>query len=241
MLGAALQRTECAAHTPDEVDWEHLPDRCIVAMHWRRSPAFHRFLLERQFEVLVTVRHPLDVLISILHFAQYEPMTRRWLEGEGGNETSLLEADPTSDAFLAYALSGRASALFEISAEWYGIARAIVQYERLVMQPEDTLDRAIRSLGYTAPASIVEIIRAHTIERLRPLSHHHFWRGEPGLWRQLITGDFSRKIYDRHERLFEALGYNCAGDSSVSLEEAKDNWKRLCETDPPREHPAENL
>jgi hypothetical protein len=93
-------------------------------MHWRRSPTFHQFLMERQFEVLVTVRHPLDVLISILHFAQYEPATRRWLDGEGGNETSLLGADPTSEAFLAYALSGRASALFEVSAEWYGIARA---------------------------------------------------------------------------------------------------------------------
>jgi hypothetical protein len=31
-------------------------------------------------------RHPLDILISILHFCQYEPQTSQWIDSRGGSE-----------------------------------------------------------------------------------------------------------------------------------------------------------
>lgn len=109
MLAAALGIVETAAHTPAKIAWESLPPECLVAMHWHRTPDLEKIL--REYRILVTARHPLDVLISILRFAQSHPATTRWLEGEGGNENILIGADPTDAKFLEYALSDRAAAL----------------------------------------------------------------------------------------------------------------------------------
>src|SRR5580658_5969913 len=84
MLAASLEVMEIAAHSPDEIDWDALSEGCLVAMHWHRTSAIQKLLDARAMEVLVTVRHPLDILISILRFCQLEPATARWLEGEGG-------------------------------------------------------------------------------------------------------------------------------------------------------------
>jgi len=126
MLAGCLDMRVTAAHSPAEVNWEALQEDCLLAMHWRHTPEMEAILGE--FEILVTARHPLDVLISILQFSQHEPATARWLEGEGGNENLLMDASPTDKKFLDYALSDRAAALLSVSVEWRERARAVVPY-----------------------------------------------------------------------------------------------------------------
>ena len=228
LVANALKISETAAHTPAEIQWQALPARCIVAMHIRRRPEFAEFLSSQGFTPIVTVRHPLDVLLSILHFSKYEPSTARWLEGIHGDERTLSDADPTSPAFLQYALSERAAALLAVSVDWLDTACAAVRYEELVANPLQTLERLLVTLGETAQAPLPEVIENHTIPRLRPLAQHHFWRGIPGLWRDVFTREYRQAVYDRHETVFRALGYNCECPTAPTAEAAYQKWQSLC-------------
>jgi len=230
MLSACLGIGEIAAHKPAEVDWESLPPECLVAMHWHRDPDLERIL--QGYGILVTARHPLDVLVSILRFAQYQPATARWLEGEGGNENALIGASPTDGRFLEYALSDRAAALFSVSVDWSEIALAVVRYEDLVVHPRQTLVRVFEALGEIAPANFDTVVEAHRIDKLPPRSPHHAWRGQPGVWRDVIVEEYRHQIYQRHRSAFRALGYTIEGVPAPILKDAQQNWIRLLEQPP---------
>ena len=234
MLPGATRGTSVAEHQPKEIDWEGLQPPCVVAMHWHRTPELVNLLNRRNFEVIVTIRHPLDVLTSILHFCHYEPATARWLEGECGDESLLFGADPSSPQFLQYALSQRFTTLLGISGEWHGSARAVVRYEDLVDDTEGTLERVLALLGCDAIEPLVNVIEASSKHRLRPITGHHVWRAEPGLWRQLITPEYAKIIYEYHREVFQLWGYERPQGPPLSVYEARDNWKRLCELDEPR-------
>src|SRR5438093_10973655 len=107
-------------HNPADVQWEALPPHCILGIHWHPVPAFVSLLERHGFRSVALVRHPLDVLISILHFALHAP-TARWLEGEGGDEGPIYGAMPRSTAFLEYAAGTRATALLSVSREWWAV------------------------------------------------------------------------------------------------------------------------
>ena len=63
-------------------DWAALPPEVVLQIHWRRTPEFQAKLNEHGFHVVTVARHPLDVLISILHFCIYESESEQWLLGE---------------------------------------------------------------------------------------------------------------------------------------------------------------
>jgi hypothetical protein len=58
------------------------------------------------------------------------------------------------------------------------------------------------------------------------VKNNHFWTGRPGLWRQLFTSEQVKKIYVRHQAVFEALGYSCEADASLSQASADENWRK---------------
>jgi hypothetical protein len=118
LLAQLYDLAQYAAHTPDALDWETLPENCIVQLHWHRLPPFTTFLAAQNFRVVTMARHPLDILISILQFSPHEPQTACWLDGENGNETAIHNKSVISPEFLAYAVSSRAQALLSISREW---------------------------------------------------------------------------------------------------------------------------
>ena len=33
-LGSLYELEQIPVHTPEEVDWEHLPRRCVIQIHW---------------------------------------------------------------------------------------------------------------------------------------------------------------------------------------------------------------
>jgi hypothetical protein len=229
MLAKSLGIAEVAQHTPAQIAWEQLDSQCLVAMHWEYSQAFLDFLGSQHFVPIVTVRHPLDVLVSILQFSQHEPATAMWLEGRCGDEGSLRDADPASPEFLQYGLSQRAAALLSVSVGWLPVARAVIRYEDLVADTEGTLLRVLDALGESPRVSLEEVKGAFTLGRLREFSKHHFWRGIPGLWREVVPVSYREAIFQRHRQVFEALGYDCECATGPTPEAARQRWRAICD------------
>lgn len=203
-----------AVHSPDDVNWSSLEEDCILQLHWHQTGSFLNTLEEHQFKVITIARHPLDVLISILHFAPHEPQTARWLNGEGGDESSICGQLPTSVEFLSYAISKRAKALLSVTKEWWNFPNVInVRYEDLVHTTEQTLEALCQYLG-TPKTDIQTVVSAHTIEKLRlTSSNNHFWKGHPGFWMTLIPTESAQQIEAAHRDIFSCLNYTCTVDS----------------------------
>ena len=216
-----------AAHNPGEIPWTQLPPSCLVAMHWNRGEEFTNFLTDHGFRIVITTRHPLDVLISILHFSPHEPATDRWLEGECGNERVLEGATPTSHAFADYCLGRRAARLLQVSVEWLKTAETVVKYEDLLRDPAAELRRVLAYFGAGINADVEVVVEANRIEKLRGFSVHHFWRGQAGLWKHLIDRELATAICQRHREVFDTFGYNCEGAASLSPEQIDRVWQEL--------------
>ena len=226
LLVAAYGLEERSAHTPSEVAWDELPGRCVLQLHWRRTPQFLALLERHAFGVVVLARHPLDVLVSILHFAPHEPQTVRWLDGEAGDEAALDGADPVSEAFLRYATGPRAQALLAVTPEWWGVADARVRYEELVAEPARELERLADDLGAPLLVPAADAAAAVSFADLRrEASNEHFWQGRPGLWRHLLPADVAHAVAAAQPAV-AALGYEVdAGE--VTPEEARARWAAL--------------
>jgi hypothetical protein len=227
LVADSLYLTSYAVHRVGDVPWDNLPPHCIVSLHEHASAELYRFLARHDFKVVVMVRHPLDVLISILHYAQHEPKTALWLAGEGGDESGLAGAGPLDPAFLTYACGARAAALLGISAEWLPYASVTVRYEELCKDSILKLRQLLASLGVTPARPLDKVTAENTLTALRKKNPHdvyHFWRGQPGFWRRVLTLDVAREIWSRHRALFETLGYSCDPDPRLTAEQARLNW-----------------
>jgi len=207
-------------------DVKAVPDNCLLQLHWYREPNFQTFLRDHGFRVVVIARHPLDVLLSILHFIRYEGLTSRWLEGNGEIPADLAGQSPTSAAFRDYATSWGAENLLSISYQWWHDQSAVrVRYEDLAASPRDGFGVLLRELG--APAEGLDQALAHNwFDSLRNLPNRHGWQGRPELWRDLIPYQTARAIQARHARLFEVLGYEVA-PTDLDLVQAEANWATL--------------
>jgi hypothetical protein len=227
LLMRVAAATGLAVHNPADIVWEELPAACIVQLHWHCTPEFCDLLARHGFRIVVQARHPLDLLISILHFALHDGSTARWLEGEAGLELPICGAMPCSSAFLRYAVGQRAKALLGITAQWWnapGVCR--LRYEDLVDDPVVQLEQLLEALGVRRAMPLEDAVAATTIPRLRALTQfdHHFWQGCPGLWKRFLPPAQARHIADAHADNFTALGYDAAADPSVDTEQADASW-----------------
>jgi hypothetical protein len=187
MLAGLYGLKQFAVHKPQDLDWMALPDQSIVQLHWYHEPVFTALLADHGFQAVTIARHPLSVLLSIWQFAPHEPQTAQWLQGDGGNESAILNRPIESDEFIEYACGPRARALLSVSAQWWGIPDVLkIRYEDLVHQPEVTLGQLCAPLG-EPNVGLREALDANTLEKLRPTSsNNHFWQGKPDTWRQMI-------------------------------------------------------
>jgi hypothetical protein len=225
LLVALYGLEERSAHTPGEVAWADLPERCALQIHWLPERSFRRRLRASGFRTVVLVRHPLDALLSILHFAGHEPETARWLDAEGGDEAAIIGAQPTSEAFLAYATGPRARALLSVSPAWWRRAAFVTRYEDLVASPERELARLAAALGVPTLVSPGEAVEQVTFARLAlEASNTHFWQGRAGHWRELLPADEARTIARVHEKLLRRFDYAVEPDPELTPEIARARW-----------------
>lgn len=226
LLISLAPAVELSVDTPAGVPWDDLPADVVVQLHWPPTTQLQHDLKAAGFSTVALARHPLDVLLSILQFAQHEARTARWLNGAEGNEIDLIDADPCSAAFLAYATSPRAQALLSLTPSWWHSSQldTRVRYEDLVASPETELVRVGSELGLSTSA--VETAIAHnTLERLRAeTASSHFWRGEPGLWRSLLPPAVAEEIAAHHESSFATCDYVLDPDRELTVDRARTNW-----------------
>jgi hypothetical protein len=228
LLASVLGLWDTSAHTPDDIPWETLPSGCILQIHWLPDPSFMHLLGRYCFATVTLARHPLDLLISILHFSAHEPETSRWLNGMGGSEASIRGVTPQSAAFVEYAISARARALLSVSALWWQRPDCCtIYYEDLVHYTAPVLRKLIHTLT-GEQRSVDNAIAQHTLEKLRAtVRNWHFWQGRPGLWRSLLTPQDADQIARAHWDIFRILGYTCRPDRTLSAFEAEANWLDL--------------
>jgi SAM-dependent methyltransferase len=240
LLASSFELEELAADTPAGVPWRALPDRAVLQLHWHPTEELLLLLERNAFRTVALARHPLDVLISILQFAQREPRTARWLNGEGGDERTLIGADPCSIAFREYATGPRARALLETTVLWRRSGRldAAVGYEDLVAGPHGELSRLAETLAEAAAAPARDVVAANDFAHLRAESRNgHFWRGRPGLWRTLLPAELARQIAAAQEASFVELGYDVDPDPALTEQQARGEWARLQDGTPVRPPP----
>ncbi|MBV8376226.1 MAG: sulfotransferase domain-containing protein [Verrucomicrobia bacterium] len=225
VLARALNLQEIAVHNWTDLPGE-LPTDCIVQIHWYREPNFQSFLRENKFRLIVLARHPLDVFLSMLHFVRYEPMTARWLEGNCAIPPELIDSSPASAAFSRYATSWGAENLLSISYQWWHDPSALrIRYEELVRDPKGKFT-AIAKVFDRTTERIETILQENNLENFRSMPNRHGWRGQPGLWQQLIPTTTALRVYAYHCRVFNALGYPIPL-SLITRAVAKRNWERL--------------
>lgn len=208
MLADLYQLAQYAVHTPDALDWKQLPPRCIVQLHWDRTPEFTAQLADAGFDVLTIARHPLDVLLSILQFAPHEPQTAMWLSGRAGNEDAIHGQEVGSEAFRAYATGPRAATLLSVTPQWWNVPGGLqVRYEELVQDPRAALAPVIDRYGPPLK-DFDQVLPALTLDQLKRTStNNHFWKGSPGHWQALMTPELAQAIGQAHAGVFEQLGY----------------------------------
>ncbi len=225
VLARTLGLQEFAIHNWTDLPSE-LPEECILGIHWYREPNFQSFLRKNEFRLVVLARHPLDVLLSVLHFIRFEPMTSRWLEGNCALASELIGSSPLSEAFNRYATSWGAENLLSVGYQWWHDPPILkVRYEDLVADPNDEFT-AIASTFGGSTSGLEAILREISCESFRALPNRHGWQGRPGLWRRLIPTIKALKIYAYHRRVFKTLGYP-PPLSLLTPAEAKRNWDRL--------------
>jgi len=230
MIQQALELEALPAHHPDECPWQDLPQRFLLAVHWRRTHEFEERLADHGFRIIGIHRHPLDTLISILHSSLHDVQSHRWLNGEGGNEDGIVGAMPRSQAFLDYAVGPRATALLGVNLQWHNHPnRYNICYEDLVRRTEDTLTGLFAWLGVTPRRETGAVVANHTLAALKELhrGHGHFWKGQPGLWRSLLCRPESDLIARAQLQSFQRFGYLCDSDPDLTPAQADHNWVNL--------------
>lgn len=229
LLLASLYEVQAAEWPTPGRGSESLPSEGVVHMHSRLDEGLRSSLEEAGFVTIVLARHPLDVLVSILHFVAHDSGTLAWLGTGDSGESAIRDASPTSAAFLEYATGPRARALLSVSAEWAPVAAHVLRYEDLVSSTARVLGDLARSLGVPPRAAAERAVAENTLDAMRARfsQDYHFWQGRPGLWRALLPAPIAQEIEAAHTEIFQRLGYECDADPDLAMKNAEQNWSRL--------------
>lgn len=227
LLAQVTDSVEIAEHTPEDFPWDQLPERVVLQIHWYPTEQFRRQLDDAGFKVVTIARHPLDVLMSVLHFCRHEVQTDRWLDGAWGGERALVGAAPQDQVVRDYAASRRFRELLGVTGAWWQLADAVVRYEDLVAAPEETLLRLAGELQVTGDleSRVPVAVESRRIEAMRPTAgNQHYWQGLPGGWRRLLPEGVALQIAVSLADVLAARGYGVDPRPGLSSDEAARNW-----------------
>lgn len=231
LLGSLYELEQIPVHTPEEVDWEDLPRRCVIQIHWYPNEPFLELLERHGIRVVVLARHPFDVLMSWLNYVYYTHQEGYCPGGGACPDCSIVGVLPRSQAFLEWTRTDYARGFVFHSPSWWirpGVLR--IRYEDLVADPAGSLARVADEIGERLRRPIAEVVEANAIGRKKPgneVWHFHYWQGQPGLWRELIPAAEARSIAASLPQPFEMLGYSCDPNEQLEPIQADQNWTRL--------------
>jgi hypothetical protein len=220
-----------AVHRPDDVDWDRLPPRCVIQLHWYPRHEFVERLERSRVRVVVPARHPLDVLVSWLNLAVYSHLDGRCDGPDRCEECPIVGSSPRDDAFLRYVAGEKGRVLLNHSPAWWDrpeIQR--VRYESLVEAPQVGFGRLIDWVGEPPRRALADVLEAVSIDRLKPQQEvwqFQLWQGRPGIWRRFLPPPEAHALAAAVPDSFQILGYTCDPDPALDSAEADRNWLKL--------------
>ncbi len=219
-ISAAFGLQEFAGHDADLLRAE-LPDNSIVQVHARYSPELHRVLIDHDVIIVTPTRHPLDTLLSMLHFKQFEPEVKNWLQAN--YLADLGGCDPTSKAFRAFATGEGAHELLGVSLGWWPHAHVTARYRDFSTDPTVILDypgmpEPLLSRHHPAVRDSGSFARFHSAPNM------HGWLGQPDYWRQFISTSFAEVLYEIHRPHFELGDFTIDGAEELTATQIRTNW-----------------
>jgi hypothetical protein len=225
MLAGLMDWHQFAVHDFKDLPPD-LPADCFVQLHWHPEPAFMAWLKGNRFRVLTIARHPLDVLLSAVTFAQRDASVLNWLGGRTGLPIDMSARGPADPAFRRYCLSAGAAELLSVSDQWLSVPNLLrLKYEAVVDNPHAALGPIIAALG-GEPARLDTWLENVSLTYMRSTPTQHGWRGKPGHWTELIASTDAVRIYWRHRSMFQRLGYGLH-PAYLSRRRAEANWHAL--------------
>jgi len=235
LLADTLGLEEFAVHNWHEVI-NQLPESCLLQIHWYREPGFQMFLRDNGFKIVTITRHPLDILLSVLRFCKYDQNNARWLEGNC-NLDSLFEQEvsPTCPAFLNWCTSFGCENLLSVTYQWFHEPDVLkVRFEELLHNPRETINTLASRIVGTSISIPDAVLEKYNLLYWKSLPNKHGWQGKAGLWKELYSRRTCRAIYERHQRVFDVLGYGIDDAmASNSFQKIAERWKELTAEDPP--------
>lgn len=218
-------------HDPGEIPWAEMSGGFVMQIHWEPTDELVSTLSRSNFRLFTLARHPCDVLLSILQYAQKAEETSRWLAGRGGDESPLRGATPLSEEFRGYALSDRARQLLSLSAKWASIEGChVLRYEDLVADTVKKMEEVRASLD-VPPSYRLEIAvsasRLNAMRSTHTTRSFHFWQGRPGLWHEFVPGRLAEEIAMYHPEAFSLGSYVVSHAADRTIPEALHRWREL--------------
>lgn len=209
VLADAFDAEEIAVHHPADIPWDSLPTRFVIQLHWPRTRHMEWMLQSHDVKVISLARHPLDVLLSIHKFVQHGQETDKWLAARAGDESAIRGVDVSADAFTSWASSERASALLDVTPQWWLTPSTTRErYEALLAGGLEEFEGLVERLGSSLRRPLADALSYNTPDRLAALSGGvHVWRAQAGLYRSCLTTDQAARLYALHRSVFDALGY----------------------------------
>lgn len=216
---------QLAVHNFTDLSHIKIPRKVVLQLH--DSPSNKKlanYLLDNDYKVITVARHPLDVLISILHFTQVRTDPVQWLDGAAHIE-DLRGLDPSSEKFIEWCLGDNASRVLAITYEWACSGKArVVRYEDLLENPIESFKDAVSYVGgKTDSSKIIQTIEKFDINFFRK-ANKHGWKAKKGNWINFFTINDAQSIYNRHKDIFELFDYDVSSAQNVRREQNLDRW-----------------
>jgi hypothetical protein len=103
-----------------------------------------------------------------------------------------------------------------------------IRYETLVADTHGDLQRIAAELGVAPRRTPAAVLADVNFDALRgEARNEHFWRGQPGGWRRLLTGRVARRIHDAQRNVFAQLGYEVDPDPALDRRTARARWSEV--------------
>jgi hypothetical protein len=216
-----------AAPMVADLDEREVTGPVFVQVHAPNDRLARKFVAAVNAEVVTIARHPLDVLLSVLHFSRHESQILDWLDGAAlASPETLRGASPTSAQFVEWATGKGASRLLAVTHQWWRESTTHrVRYEELIVDTPGVVAKLFAELGVAPrdPAADADQIRAGA---LLGLANHHRWRATSNGWRDLLPVETATQLYRAHRRVFDDLGYTLdAVDPLLDESAANANWR----------------
>lgn len=220
VLSHAYGLGEVGSHDPEYLLGD-LPDNTVFQVHAACTPQVQASLRRQGVLVVTPTRHPLDTLLSMLHFAQFEPEVDRWLGGE--YLADLPGCDPTSRAFREFALGEGAGALLGVSVGWAPHADVVIDYTESATEPLTVL--AHEGLGAHRIVGDAAVMReVSAFDAFHRTGNMHGWLGRAGYWTSFIPGHLAADIQSAHSAAFAVGGYGIDGAADLAAPAIRMAW-----------------